>query len=77
LATLIAPVWSSGLALIQRSPAGAMLGIIVSGFSLQKIKLGHHRKSSPLDLIQRLKAAAVANNSGAAGELSGNHRREE
>jgi hypothetical protein len=45
-----------------------MLGNIVNGFSLQKIKLGHHRKSSPLDLDQRLKAAAVVNNSRAVGE---------
>jgi hypothetical protein len=57
-----------GLALIQLSPAGAMLGNIVNGFSLQKIKSGHHRKSLSLDLDQRLEAAAVANNSSAVGE---------
>jgi hypothetical protein len=32
---------------------------------------------APLDLDQRLKVAAVANNSGAVGGSPGNHRREE
>jgi len=47
-----------------------MLGNIVNGFSLQKIKLGHHRKSSPLDCrIRRTGGRRIARRIGGCSSI--------